>query len=900
MANHTPTAAGHDQTAAPGTVIALTTLFTYSDADGAADIVGFSVSDHTTGGGYLTLNGVKQADNTVFGNSTFGIPIGQIGQWAYVVGPAGSADNVAFNAIDSQGAFNPSVTATVTAQAANHTPTAAGHDQTAAPGTVIALTTLFTYSDADGAADIVGFSVSDHTTGGGYLTLNGVKQADNTVFGNSTFGISIGQIGQWAYVVGPAGSADNVAFNAIDSQGAFNPSVTATVTAQAANHTPTAAGNDQTAAPGTVIALTTLFTYSDADGAADIVGFSVSDHTTGGGYLTLNGVKQADNTVFGNSTFGIPIGQIGQWAYVVGPAGSADNVAFNAIDSQGAFNPSVTATVTAQAANHTPTAAGHDQTAAPGTVIALTTLFTYSDADGAADIVGFSVSDHTTGGGYLTLNGVKQADNTVFGNSTFGIPIGQIGQWAYVVGLAGSADNVAFNAIDSQGAFNPSVTATVTAGSADVVLDTTGTAYGLTINGTISNTIDPTPMAGSANTSFDHDWFAVNLTSGHSYTFSAHGTSGTLNDVAIDLRDSSNAIVDPSGVVESGVGGTATFNYTASGTATYYLAISAGGSYYLTATGGYSISADDNSTIVSNDGVHQGPTTTTSLAAGQTLPGTIDAEPLTSDLAISLPDGTGGYVDKDWYQVTLAKTNVYTFAGANVSMGTGLIDISLYGPNGTRVVAPVEGANPSFTFDTSYQSSATQTYYLAVSAGGPDPTWLTATGNYTVSLSVQGSPSTPDQIPGSIATQATLTEGQTLVGTIDPTDVNGGVDDDYYRVSLNGGSTYTFIASSGVSSTDTLDSVIIRLRDVNGNVLLPDETNSGSNPSFSYTVPGSGTQTYYLAISASTVGSTNGVAASAMTGQYSVSFVDPPNSGPSNSATSATDSARHPRRRSRP
>jgi hypothetical protein len=194
--------------------------------------------------------------------------------------------------------------------------------------------------------------------------------------------------------------------------------------------------------------------------------------------------------------------------------------------------------------------------------IPLSTLFTYSDADGLADIVKFDVQDRTAGGGYLTLNGVKQAENTVFEE-----PIGQIGQWAFVVGPSGS-DVVGFNAIDSQGAFNPSVTATVTAqASADVVLDTTATAYSLTIGGTIGNTIDPTAMAGSANTAFDHDWFKVNLTAGHSYHFAAQGTSCSLDVVAIQLNNSAGAAV-PGTLEDNSV----PLDYTAASSDAYYLA----------------------------------------------------------------------------------------------------------------------------------------------------------------------------------------------------------------------------------------------------------------------------------------------------------------------------------------
>src|SRR5713226_7622793 len=109
-----PTAAAHNQTMAPGTVISLSTLFTYSAASGDS-IVGFDVEELTNNGGYLTDNGVKQSAFVLYGNSTFGLPISQISDWAFVVGSSGASDNIGFNVDDTYGQFNPTVTATVTA-----------------------------------------------------------------------------------------------------------------------------------------------------------------------------------------------------------------------------------------------------------------------------------------------------------------------------------------------------------------------------------------------------------------------------------------------------------------------------------------------------------------------------------------------------------------------------------------------------------------------------------------------------------------------------------------------------------------------------------------------------------------------------------------------------------------
>ena len=400
----------------------------------------------------------------------------------------------------------------------------------------------------------------------------------------------------------------------------------------------------------------------------------------------------------------------------------------------------------------------------------------------------------------------------------------------------------------------------------DTIPENTSTTVTLSAAQTITGTIDPADVSGGT----DHDWYKVALIAGHAYTFSAGLVSGNLGTVAIDLRDTNGNLI-----ANTLVDSTApSFTYTPTSSGTFYLAISAGGSDLQSQQGTYTVHLADSG-VATTDTVHQGTSTTSTLAVNGSVTGTIDPEPMSGDISVSLPDGSGAYVDKDWYQVTLAKGNIYTFSGNATSITTGLMDINLYGQNGSQAIPQaVEGANPSFTFDTTLQSSPTQTYYLAVSAGGSSPAWLTATGNYSVSLSSQAASAPADQIPGSDQSTTLLPIGTTY-GTIDSADINGGPDDDYYRVTLTGGDKYTFIASAGVSATDTLNSVTIRLRGTNGNILSPtDVTNSGPQPSFDYAVPGSGSQTYYVEISASDAGSTNGIAAAAMTGRYSIAVDD--------------------------
>ena len=146
------------------------------------------------------------------------------------------------------------------------------------------------------------------------------------------------------------------------------------------------------------------------------------------------------------------------------------------------------------------------------------------------------------------------------------------------------------------------------------------------------------------------------------------------------------------------------------------------------------------------DTVREGTDTEGFLTAGVLQSGVINAEPIGGDGIVS--DLVGGLVDKDWYRVTLNKELIYTFDGKSVSLSEGNVVLSLYDQNGQAITGIygsgaanyVEGTAPSFSFDTSGQINSTQTYYLAVSAGGPEPAWRTATGGFEVKFAVSGAP----------------------------------------------------------------------------------------------------------------------------------------------------------------
>ncbi|MEA3028826.1 MAG: hypothetical protein QOG13_151 [Sphingomonadales bacterium] len=234
-------------------------------------------------------------------------------------------------------------------------------------------------------------------------------------------------------------------------------------------------------------------------------------------------------------------------------------------------------------------------------------------------------------------------------------------------------------------------------------------------------------------------------------------------------------------------------------------------------------------TILDNDAattdtVREGTDTTRSLNLGDATSGTIDAEPISGDGVTS--DQQGGFVDKDWFRVTLDRGHVYTFSGTSLSIGTGQVAISLHGANGTEVRSYVEGGSPSFTFDTTGQASASQDYYLAVSAGGPEPAWRTTTGNYAVAYSDTGGPPPPPPPPpaspddyrdsdvDSTAPLGSLNPGGFATGTIGAPDSDDRYGDkDVFALTLAVGQLYDFRLRTSSADGPALPSGVFSIRD---------------------------------------------------------------------------------------
>ncbi len=217
---------------------------------------------------------------------------------------------------------------------------------------------------------------------------------------------------------------------------------------------------------------------------------------------------------------------------------------------------------------------------------------------------------------------------------------------------------------------------TVTAGgSGDTVLDTALTDAVVFDGGTYGN-IDAVPTNGSFNTSLDHDWLAVTLIAGHDYVFTGMAVSDTLNDVAIDLRDSSRTILNGQGVVDAGPSFRSMFTYTATSSGTEYLDISAGGDNPASQTGQYFVDYAD----AGADTILDTASTNASLTIGGfPFAGRINGVPESGSFDTSL--------DHDWYAVSLVAGHTYTFSAqaAGGSFNDVAIDLSVCPESSGRI-----------------------------------------------------------------------------------------------------------------------------------------------------------------------------------------------------------------------
>ncbi|WP_426408145.1 alkaline phosphatase family protein [Bradyrhizobium ganzhouense] len=320
--------------------------------------------------------------------------------------------------------------------------TAASANVAAKAGQSFAISSLFSASDSDGDALI--YMVYDGTTTAGH----GHWVVDGTVVPQATpYWVSQAQLAQTSFVAGAMGTSDDIRMVAYDGHVySGNGSWTKTLVS-VADSAPVMTlpdGANVAAAPGSSLAVNSLFSATDADG--DALSYLIYDGTTTAGH----GHWEVNGTVMPQATPAwVTQAQLAQTTFVTGTIGVTDDVRMIAYDGQAYSGGGVWSKVSVLAADSLPQMtlpSGSSVSTTAGHALAISSLFSATDADG--DTLSYLVYDGTTTAGH----GHFVVDGTVVPQATpFWVTQAQLSQTTFVAGAAGSSDDVRMIAYDGHG-----------------------------------------------------------------------------------------------------------------------------------------------------------------------------------------------------------------------------------------------------------------------------------------------------------------------------------------------------------------------------------------------------------------------------------------------------------------
>lgn len=315
-------------------------------------------------------------------------------------------------------------------------------------------------------------------------------------------------------------------------------------------------------------------------------------------------------------------------------------------------------------------------------------------------------------------------------------------------------------------------------------------------------------LTGTLDFSRDTDWYSISLTAGTTYQIDLKGApsgSGTIADPLVRIFNSSGTQVDSND--DGGTGLESLLQYTASSTGTYYIEA---GSFRTTDLGTYSLSVAATGT---NSGDIAGDSSTTStIAAGGSV---------TSDLN---PAG-----DTDWFRFDVTAGSEYRIDLVGVGSGE-LSDplVRVVDASGSELARDDDGGT-GLDSQLVYQATSTQTVYISAEAYAN-----LYSGDYQ--LSVTQTRMGSSDIPGDTSTTSSLT-----VGTPTTSDLGFTGDEDWFSLSVTGGTAYT-ISLEGVGANELSDPYL-RIYDSSGTTQLTfnDDGGTGLDSLLTYTPSSSGT-----------------------------------------------------------
>jgi murein DD-endopeptidase MepM/ murein hydrolase activator NlpD len=452
---------------------------------------------------------------------------------------------------------------------------------------------------------------------------------------------------------------------------------------------------------------------------------------------------------------------------------------------------------------------------------------------------------------------------------------------------------------------------------ADAIPKNTSTTSTLSVGGSVTGTIDASDLSGG----LDKDWYRITLTAGHKYHFTGSATASSLGTVAMRVySDNTTAVssladnslpldftptssgtyylaVSAGGVNYTTETGGFQVSLTDEGTvvATYDSTIVPGGniSQSFGATNAWSDIALNPSTIPSGDAsallTHPAVDivaplgtevdafaggTVTAVSAGPSDPqwNSLGWYVLVQDSGAQYPTVAGG---KDFYTLYLhLNSQPLVTTGQNIASGTKIGEVGTTGNE-----KGMQSGYGLLHFEIRLFSDLFQPYsqwYLPKTTGPASNIYIFGAQTAAQLLAdpqgtglgyvdpqnfiVEGGSGTTDTVPKDTSTTVTLAVGGMVNGTVDSSDMSGGLDKDWYKVTLTAGHQYEFTGSATASSLGT-----VAMRVYSDNTTTASGLADNSTPlDFTPTTSGA----YYLAVSA------GGTAYQTETGGYQISLAD--------------------------
>ncbi|MES2194701.1 MAG: M10 family metallopeptidase C-terminal domain-containing protein [Pseudomonadota bacterium] len=428
-----------------GQSIAFSSLFAGNDVNGDTLTYYLYDTNAAASSGHWVVNGTIVAAQTIYQ-----VTAAQLAQTSFVVGAAGTADEILAQAYDGKAYSGWNASVRVTAPVASNTaPTVSlpsGANVTASTaGQSIAFSSLFAGNDANGDTLTYFLFDSNAAASSGHWVVNGTIVAAQTIYQ-----VTASQLAQTSFVVGAAGTTDEILAQAFDGKAYSGWNASVRVAAPVASNTaPTislpSGANVTASTAGQSIAFSSLFAGNDANGDTLTYYLYDTNAAAGSGHWVVNGTTVAAQTIYQVSA-----AQLAQTRFVVGAAGTVDEILTQAFDGKAYSGWNASVRVAAPVASNTaPTISlpsGANVTAStPGQSIAFSSLFAGNDANGDTLTYYLYDSNPAASSGRWVVNGTTVAAQTIYQ-----VTASQLAQTSFVVGAAGTADDILVQAFDGK------------------------------------------------------------------------------------------------------------------------------------------------------------------------------------------------------------------------------------------------------------------------------------------------------------------------------------------------------------------------------------------------------------------------------------------------------------------